>query len=200
DAVAYFRPDEKAALLTPEMRSSIPSGLAEASLVNRFDRFARLDWRSQMMRVDFETYLPEDVLTKVDRMSMAHSIESRVPLLDQAVVRFAHSLPAHLKIRGADRKHILKRAAASILPPSVLSKPKQGFGVPIGIWFRGGLRDIVSDVLQSPLARQRGYFEPGYVDTLIREHVSGVRQHTLRLWQLLIFELWHRRYLDAHIR
>ncbi len=199
DSVAYFRPDEKAALLTPEMKARVPIGLAEASLIHRFDRFERLDWRSQMMRVDFETYLPEDVLTKVDRMSMAHSIESRVPLLDQAVVRFAHSLPAHMKIRGHDRKHILKRAAASILPLEVLTKPKQGFGVPIGIWFRSGLREAVADVLQSPLARQRGYFDPRYVDTLIREHVSGVRQHTLRLWQLLIFELWHRRYLDGHV-
>jgi asparagine synthase (glutamine-hydrolysing) len=199
DAVAYFRPDEKAALLTPQMKAAIPAGLAEASLIHRFDRFERLDWRSQMMRVDFETYLPEDVLTKVDRMSMAHSIESRVPLLDQAVVRFAHSLPARMKIRGTERKHILKRAAESILPLEVLTRRKQGFGVPIGIWFRGGLREAVADVLQSPRARQRGYFEPAYVDTLIREHVSGVRQHTLRLWQLLIFELWHRRYLDGHV-
>ncbi len=198
DSVAYFGPDDKSALLAPELKAAVSGACGDASFIHRFDRFERLDWRSQMMRVDFETYLPEDVLTKVDRMSMAHSIESRVPLLDQAVVRFAHSLPARMKIRGTDRKHILKRAAESILPAEVLTRRKQGFAVPIGIWFRGGLREVVTDVLQSPRARQRGYFERAYVDTLIREHVRGIREHTFRLWQLLVFELWHRRYLDGH--
>jgi asparagine synthase (glutamine-hydrolysing) len=150
-----------------------------------------------MMRVDFETYLPEDVLTKVDRMSMAHSLESRVPLLDAAVVEFAATLPPHLKITGARRKHVLKEAVRSLLPESILNRRKQGFGVPLGVWFRGELAGLFSDVLGSPRARQRGYFDPAFVDRLVREHRTGRRDHNLRLWQLLVFELWHRRYLDA---
>jgi asparagine synthase (glutamine-hydrolysing) len=150
-----------------------------------------------MMRFDFETYLPEDILTKVDRMSMAHSIESRVPLLDHEVIEFAASLPSSMKIQGRDRKRVLKKAAASILPAEVFSRPKRGFGVPIGTWFRNPLRDFVVDTLQSPRARQRGYFEPRFVDRIVREHLAGTRDHTLRLWQLLMFELWHREYLDC---
>jgi asparagine synthase (glutamine-hydrolysing) len=196
DAVAYFRPDDKRALFSADLRRQLDAGAAETSLLRRFERFERLEWPSQMMRVDFETYLPEDVLTKVDRMSMAHSIESRVPLLDESVVRFASTLPAVMKIRGRSRKHLFRRVAGSIVPPDILGRRKQGFAVPIGAWLRGPLRDVFADVLQSPRTRQRGYFQPSCVDRLMDEHLSGRREHTLRLWQLLVFELWHRRYLD----
>ena len=149
------------------------------------------------MHFDFETYLPEDILTKVDRMSMAHSIESRVPLLDNEVVDFAARLPSELKIRNGRRKHVLKEAAAGLLPAEILNRRKQGFAVPVGAWFRGNLRELFSDVLLSPRARQRGYFEPRFIERLVREHVSGRRDHTLRLWALVVFELWHRQYLDS---
>jgi asparagine synthase (glutamine-hydrolysing) len=150
-----------------------------------------------MMHFDFETYLPEDILTKVDRMSMAHSIESRVPLLDNQVVDFAAGIPAGLKIKNGRKKHILKEAAAKLLPPEILNRRKQGFAVPVGGWFRGDLREFFSDVLLSRPARERGYFNDRFVNRLIREHVSGRRDHTLRLWALVVFELWHRQYLDA---
>jgi asparagine synthase (glutamine-hydrolysing) len=149
------------------------------------------------MRFDFETYLPEDVLTKVDRMSMAHSIESRVPLLDNDVIELAASLPASMKIRNGRRKHILKEAIKGLVPDHVLTRRKQGFGVPLGVWFKGGLTDVFADVLGSPRARQRGYFQPAFIDRLVHEHLNGRRDHTLRLWQLLVFELWHRHYVDT---
>jgi asparagine synthase (glutamine-hydrolysing) len=150
-----------------------------------------------MMRFDLQTYLPEDVLTKVDRMSMAHSIESRVPLLDNEVVDFATSLPAAIKIRNGRRKHVLKEVAAPLLPDGLVDRAKQGFGVPLGVWFRGGLRELFADTLLSPTALQRGYFEPRFVRQLADEHLSGRRDHTLRLWQLVIFERWHRQYVDS---
>ena len=149
------------------------------------------------MRFDTETYLPGDILTKVDRMSMAHSIESRVPLLDNEVIDFAATLPARFKIRNGRRKYILKETLRTLLPDSILNRRKQGFGMPLGTWFRGGLTDLFSDVLESPRAKQRGYFEPAFVSRLLREHLAGTRDHTLRLWQLLVFELWHRHYLDT---
>src|SRR4029079_15685408 len=102
----------------------------ETRAAERFDRFACLPWPSQMMRVDAETYLPEDVLTKVDRMSMAHSIESRVPLLDNDVIQFASRIPASLKIKNGRRKHILKEVAATLLPADILNRRKPGFGGP----------------------------------------------------------------------
>jgi asparagine synthase (glutamine-hydrolysing) len=197
ETVAFFRPHEKTALLTPDLQRAIDTGRAERALGDRFDRYAHLDWSSQMMRVDFETYLPEDVLTKVDRMSMAHSIESRVPLLDRAVIGLAASLPSSMKILGRERKRVFRRVATSLLPPEALSRGKQGFGVPIGLWFRGRLRDLFTDVLQSARTRQRGFFESRYVDRLVREHLTGARTHNLRLWQLVVFELWLRRYVDG---
>jgi asparagine synthase (glutamine-hydrolysing) len=198
DQMGYFQRDEKAALLAPDVRRRIGSADAEARLGLLFERFAALPPESQMMYFDCETYLPEDILTKVDRMSMAHSIESRVPLLDNEVVEFAARLPSSLKIRDGRRKHILKEAVAGLLPPDILSRRKQGFAVPLGVWFRGRLREVFSDVLLSPDSRARGYFDRRFVDRLIREHTAGRRDHTLRLWALVVFELWHRAYVDAH--
>jgi asparagine synthase (glutamine-hydrolysing) len=197
DAIAFYQPDEKRALLSPDLLRGLGAYEAERDLGSRFDRFAALSWPSQMMAFDFETYLPEDVLTKVDRMSMAHSLESRVPLLDNEVIAFAASLPDSFKIARGERKRILRRAARHLLPPETLNRGKQGFGVPVGTWFRGGsLREAFADVLLSATSRQRGYFRPEFVDRLVGEHLSRRRDHTLRLWLLFIFELWHRRYLD----
>ena len=197
DAIRLFSADEKPALLSSEVRRRLTGPDPERLLSRHFDRFAHLPWASQMMRFDTETYLPEDVLTKVDRMSMAHAIESRVPLLDNAVVAFASSLPAALKIKDGRRKHILKEVAATLLPREIIDRRKQGFGVPIGVWFRGRLRELFADTLLSPRALQRGYFQPAFVRQLVDEHVAGARDHTLRLWQLVIFERWHQHYLDA---
>ena len=196
DSVAFFQPDEKESLYTYDVRRRLAGWNAEDALCARLTRFSSLPSHSRMMRLDFETYLPEDVLTKVDRMSMAHSIESRVPLLDNEVIEFASTLPSQLKIRNGQRKHVLKEAVRTLLPHEILDRKKQGFGVPLGVWFRGGLTDVFSDVLRSSRTRQRGYFEPRFVDRLVHEHLTGRRDHTLRLWQLLVFELWHRQYVD----
>jgi asparagine synthase (glutamine-hydrolysing) len=196
DSIALFHADERAALYTPDVRARLRRD-SESTLARHFERFAALPHDSRMMRFDFETYLPEDVLTKVDRMSMAHSIESRVPLLDNEVIDFAATLPARLKIRDGRRKHVLKETLRTLLPDSILNRRKQGFGVPLGTWFRGGLTGLFSEVLDAPRTRQRGYFEPAFVSRLLAEHLRGERDHTLRLWQLLVFELWHRHYLDT---
>jgi asparagine synthase (glutamine-hydrolysing) len=197
DSIAFFQPDEKTALYSGDLRGALHGRDAEGSFAQRMRRFAGLPLHSRMMRLDFETYLPDDVLTKVDRMSMAHSIESRVPLLDNEVIDFAATLPASLKIQNGRRKHILKEAVADLLPEHILNRRKQGFGVPLGVWFRGGLADVFSDVLSSPRARGRGYFDTRFVDRLVSEHLTGVRDHTWRLWQLVVLELWHRTYIDA---
>jgi asparagine synthase (glutamine-hydrolysing) len=195
DSMTLFPSDERAALYSDGATAAMRSA-TEHRLARHFDRFNALPHDSRVMRFDFETYLPEDVLVKVDRMSMAHSIETRVPLLDNEVIDFAASLPARFKIRDGRRKHVLKRALGPLLPEGILNRRKQGFGIPLGNWFRGGLTGLFSDVLDAPRTRQRGYFEPAFVSRLLREHLSGQRDHTSRLWQLLVFELWHRQYLD----
>jgi len=200
DAIRFFGTDEKPALLTAEFRRAIDAPDPELRLAQHFERFARLPWPSQMMRFDAETYLPEDVLTKVDRMSMAHSIESRVPLLDNDVVSFASTLPAALKIKNGRRKHVLKEVAATLLPREILDRRKQGFGVPLGAWFRGNLRELFVDTLLSPASLQRGYFQPAFVRRIVDEHLAGTRDHTLRLWQLVVFEKWQQQYVNSFPR
>jgi len=197
DAIRFFGADEKPALLTADLRRAIEGPDPETRLACHFERFAHLPWPSQMMRFDAETYLPEDVLTKVDRMSMAHSIESRVPLLDNEVIAFASALPASLKIKDGRRKHVLKEVAAALLPAEILNRRKQGFGVPLGTWFRGNLRELFADTLLSPASLQRGYFQPAFVRQIVDEHVTGKRDHTLRLWQLVVFEKWHQQYVGT---
>jgi len=197
DAIRFFADDEKAALLSGELLAEIGGPNATSRLARQFEGAEGLPWTSQMMRFDAVTYLPDDVLTKVDRMSMAHSIESRVPLLDNEVVSFAASLPAAFKIRNGRRKHILKEVAAPLLPRDLLDRPKQGFGVPLATWFQGKLRDVFSDTLMSRPASTRGYFQPRFIERLVREHLDGTRDHSLRLWQLVVFERWHRQYVDT---
>jgi asparagine synthase (glutamine-hydrolysing) len=197
DSVTFYHADERHALLSPGMMDQLKDWNAESFFRRPFDRLTDLPWAAQMMAFDFETYLPEDCLTKVDRMSMAHSIESRVPLLDHLVIELAASLPLPMKIDGASRKHLLKELAYRLVPRELLDRPKQGFGVPIGHWFRGSMRDVFGDVLSSASARQRGYFNHAFVDRVLQEHLNGTRDHSLRLWQLLVFELWNRQYADT---
>jgi asparagine synthase (glutamine-hydrolysing) len=197
DSVTMYHADERDALLSGDLQRTLDGWNAEAYFAAPFERLASLPLATQMMAFDFETYLPEDCLTKVDRMSMAHSIESRVPLLDHHVVEFAASLPSAFKIHGGTRKYLLKQLAFKLVPREMLDRPKQGFGVPINHWFRGSLRDAFGDLLGSAVARQRGYFDYAFVDRVLAEHLTGKRDHALRLWQLLIFELWNRQYVDA---
>jgi asparagine synthase (glutamine-hydrolysing) len=195
DAVRFFSPDEKTDLMSADVTAQLNGVDPEIRLARHFERYRALPWPSQMMRFDTETYLPEDVLTKVDRMSMAQSIESRVPLLDNEVIEFALRLPSKYKINGGLRKHVLKQLAATLLPPEILSRRKQGFGVPLAVWFRGGLRELFADTLLSRESLQRGYFNPGFVERIVHEHLSGKRDHSFRLWQLVVFERWWQQYV-----
>jgi asparagine synthase (glutamine-hydrolysing) len=196
DAVGFFTADDKSGLFSDGLRARLSPVHPEHRVLAIFDRYADLPWASQMMRFDLETYLPEDILTKVDRTSMAHSIESRVPLLDNHVIDFALTLPAGMKIRNGRRKHVLKEVAAQFLPAGLIDRRKQGFGVPLDVWFRGKLRELFGDTLLSARALQRGYFDPAFVRRVVQEHVSGTRDHAFRLWQLVVLERWHQQYVD----
>jgi asparagine synthase (glutamine-hydrolysing) len=140
---------------------------------------------------DLETYLPGDILTKVDRMSMAVSLEARVPILDHQVVEFAVSLPSGLKMRGGVGKWILREAIRDLVPSAVLTKPKQGFAVPLGEWFRGPLRHRV-DALGRSDAPLRQWVDPAAVTRVTSEHLSGRRAHPGALWRLLVLNEWCR--------
>jgi asparagine synthase (glutamine-hydrolysing) len=150
----------------------------------------------RLLYADLKTYLVE-LLMKQDQMSMAASIESRVPFLDHKLVEFASALPARLKLRGFTTKWILREAVRSLLPQSVLSRPKMGFPVPFAVWMRGPWNSVARDVLLDRRSRQRGIIDPAAVETLIASHAAGVAQGGDALWSLLNLEVWYRTYIDG---
>ncbi len=151
----------------------------------------------QQQYADIKRYLADDILFKVDRMSMAVSLETRGPFLDYTIVEFAARLPATLRLHGFSTKYLLKRAMQGILPDQILHRPKLGFNIPYKNWLRSDLRDLLLDALSPTRLRQQGLFEPQYVQVLIHEHLEGVRDHAHKLWQLLMFQLWAERYLSS---
>jgi len=154
-----------------------------------FDRFGSRDFATQMMMVDLETYLPGDILTKVDRMSMAVSLEARVPLLDHHVVEFAMSLPSNLKIRQGTGKWILRQAIQGVVPASVLSKPKQGFAVPLDKWLRNELGYRIRALLRRD-NRIYEWLDPEAVGRIASEHLEGTRDHQTIIWRLVVLDGW----------
>jgi asparagine synthase (glutamine-hydrolysing) len=154
------------------------------------------DWVSALQYRDLNTYLPLDILTKVDRMTMAHSIEARPPLLDHHLVEFAATIPAHFRLRSGTTKYLFRRAMRGLLPLDIIERPKRGFAVPLARWFRGQLAGFAREILLSDTTRQRQYFNTEYLERLLRRHMQG-RDLDLQLWTTLSFELWCRRFLDT---
>ncbi len=161
------------------------------------DRAPATDPLSRVLYLDSKTYLPGDILTKVDRMSMATSLEARVPMLDHVFLEWVTALSPHWKMRNGSQKFILKKLAARVgVPGEVLNRPKQGFALPLGMWMRGELKDLVLKTLLDRQTLQRGYFNAAGLRRMLDEHFQGRRDHSARLWRLLIFELWHRNFLE----
>ena len=148
-------------------------------------------------RIDLSTYLPDDLLVMADRMSMAHSLELRAPFCDHRLIEEGLRIPPSLKVPRLHLKGLLKAAFADVLPPQILSHRKQGFMIPLGSWLRSDLRDVMEDLLAPDQVRTRGLFVPDAVAALKREHLGGTRNHSDRLWTLMMAELWMREYLDS---
>jgi asparagine synthase (glutamine-hydrolysing) len=184
-------------LLSPEFRATIAeSGDPQEILLQLFARAPASDPISKMLYVDTKTYLVEDILTKVDRMSMLTSLEVRVPILDHTFVEWVTSLGPEWKMRGGKQKYIFRKLAERVgVPKEVLYRPKRGFALPLVHWTRNEMKDLILGVLLDPCTLQRGYLDPKGVRHLLDEHMSGKRNHSGRVWRLLLFELWHRNFL-----
>jgi asparagine synthase (glutamine-hydrolysing) len=195
--LTYFTPEAKARLYTDEFRAQLGRVRRVGWLESLFAETGGLDPVDAAMSVDVRSYLPFDLLVKVDITSMANGLEARSPLLDHEVMELSAHLPVGFKLRGATTKHLLKRVFADLLPPENVARPKMGFGVPVGRWLRGPLRDLLDDAIVSDRARSRGLFDPREVSRLVTEHVEGAADHTCPLWNLLMLELWHREVLEA---
>ena len=201
DSLSYFTGLTKKSLYTPEFQNALGSGDQVARSFRAYAAHVGTD-RSldQLLYIDGKTYLPGDILTKVDRASMATSLEVRVPLLDHKLIDFVTRVPASLKLAGTETKYLLKRVAKDLIPPEILNRPKQGFGVPLEEWINRQLKDQIQETLREPRTRQRGYVRSDYIDLILDEHHKGRRDHSQPLWALLILELWHRRYIDESPR
>jgi asparagine synthase (glutamine-hydrolysing) len=152
----------------------------------------------RVLYLDSKTYLPGDILTKVDRMSMANSLEARVPILDHVFVEWVTALPSEWKLRGRTQKYILRKLAERAgVPKEVLDRPKRGFSLPLVHWMREELKDLIVTTLTEPRTAQRGYFNPRGVCRMLDEHFRGRRDHSARIWRLLMLELWHRNFVEA---
>jgi asparagine synthase (glutamine-hydrolysing) len=192
-----FDDPAKRRLLRPEVATELPGNEAQEGLSAAFERRHPPDPLSRMLYHDTTRWLPDLLLARGDKMSMAASLELRVPLLDHQVVDFAAGLPSRLKVRRLARKVLLRQVARDLLPAPILARPKEGFPMPVAQWLRGEARPLMTDLLAPEAVRRQGLFDPVEVTRLIDAHLSGHRDHARELWGLVVVELWFRRYLGS---
>ena len=194
--VCVFDDAEKQELYTNEFRRRTSARPASAQLTEWFASANGAGVVDAALLADTMTYLPNDLLVKVDIATMAVSLEARSPFLDHHLIEFAASLPAEFKLRGRTTKHLLKRALADLLPADILTRRKMGFGVPVGEWLRGEMQSFMRETLLSEKASRRNLFKPDAVARLVEDHTTGRRDHAARLWTLIMLELWFNRFID----
>jgi asparagine synthase (glutamine-hydrolysing) len=183
-----FSADQRARLLAPEWREAPGDPLD--SWRERFAETAEAPLLARLQDVDLGIYLADDLLVKTDRMSMAHSLEARVPYLDPVVAELALSLPTAMKVRGLSKKRLLRKAAAPLIPRELLRARKRGFSIPAAAWLRGELEPLARELLAPDRIRRQGYFEPAVVTGLLDQHVARRHDHSRQLWGLISFSLW----------
>ena len=197
DSVSVFTGLNKQLLYTDDFKKQLAT---DGGVLSEFRAYAAKvntgDPLDQLLHIDSKTYLPGDILTKVDRMSMAVSLEARVPLLDHKLIEFVMRIPASMKMLGLETKYIFKQAVQDLVPEEILHRQKQGFGIPLEKWINDQLKDRIRDTLHGYRARQRDYVNPHYLNVLLEEHERGRRDHSHALWGLFMLELWHRMFVD----
>jgi asparagine synthase (glutamine-hydrolysing) len=183
-------------LYTEDYRELLGESLVPGVIEDRWNESLSEDLLDRMLDVDINTYLSGQLLTKIDVASMAYSLEARSPLLDHELMEFAASMPSELKLAGGEHKVALRQALRGWLPDEIIDGPKQGFVLPLSEWFRGELREYAREILLDASAINRGYFRPTRLVELLDRHASGAEDHSRGIWNLMIFELWHQRFID----
>jgi asparagine synthase (glutamine-hydrolysing) len=187
-----FLENEKA--LSPEVRAHFNHNQLVEEIIYNEKAYPYDDQITKLQYLDMRLYLQEAILVKVDRASMASSLEVRAPFLDHELVEFVMSLPSTLKLKGLTSKYILKKMMKGLLPDKVINRPKKGFGVPIAKWVKGELRGLFEDCLSSDRIKREGFLNPGYVTLLLQDHLSNKKDNRKQLWTLLVWELWVNQY------
>ena len=195
-AYGMFEPDAKSRLYAKDFAAETAAADPFAAFRDIYRRCPSADPLDRALYTDVHTYMVDDILTKVDRMSMAVSLEAREPLLDHKLLEFAASVPAALKLRHGRSKYLLRKAIARRVPPEIVERGKHGFEAPIGEWLRGPLAPLADGLLTDNRLRDRGIFNAAEVSRLWTEHRTGRADHRHRLWQLIMLELWFRQFID----
>ncbi len=194
--VSIFNDKLKNELYSDNLKDAL-SGQRAVSLLSRYlNNYEKSGLLDVLLMTDVNTYLPDDLLVKMDIVSMANSLEARSPFLDHKLMEFAAGLPQGYKLRGLVKKYILKKALKGLLPGRNLHRKKMGFGVPLDSWFRGELKGFLCDTLLSQRAQGRGYFNPEAIKKVVGLHISGKKNYNMQLWALLMLELWHKKFMD----
>jgi asparagine synthase (glutamine-hydrolysing) len=196
EQVKIFNAGEKGSLYSPEFMEAMGSIDSFEYLLSKFEEAETEDLIEQLLYLDINTYLPEDLLVKMDIATMANSLEARVPFLDHHFMEFIATIPPRLKLKGTVTKYILKEAFSDFLPQPILTREKMGFGVPVSRWFRDELRDYVYEILLEPRTLNRGYFKREGVERLLKDHIELRYDHSSRIWALLFLEVWFRVFID----
>lgn len=194
--MSIFSRKDMECLYDDAMLNVLSEEVSEDYLIKLFKNTSALDPVEKAMEADIHSYLPFNLLVKVDIASMANSLEIRCPFLDHNLMEFAASIPAGYKLNRNVKKYILKKAFGGIIPDTIFERPKAGFGVPVCKWFRNDLKDYVSDILLSHRFIERGYFKQEAIKKLLSEHTSETKDQSFKLWSLLMLELWHREFID----
>ncbi len=198
DSVSHLGNLQRRSLYSREFFNNLNGDFGKAE--NLFGQIARQvstgNPIDNLLYLDSKTYLVSDILTKVDRMSMATSLEARVPLLDHKLIEFVTNIPTELKLKNLETKYIFRKAIGGIVPQEILNRPKQGFGVPLNEWINLQLKDRIHETLSDKTTLERGFFDAKYIKVLLDEHAKKRRDHSYSLWILYILELWQRRFLD----
>ena len=197
--VTYYSEDMKRVLFSERTQGQIgekePYQFLKMFFREAIER-GKSDFFDQVTSVDLQSFLPCNLLAYTDRMSMAHALEVRVPFTDHKVVEFVAQLPAAIRFKGMRSKYILKKTIADLLPKEVLKRRKLGLNPPLALWLKEDLKDLVGDCLNERTVKSRGYFHYEAIDSMLASHASGKRDLSLQIWSLIVFEIWHRKYID----
>lgn len=191
-----FTPQDKRCLYTPHLAGNLPRASTWRPVEAHRPELAGLELIERIQHLDLHFYLPDDLLVKLDRATMAVSLEGRVPYLDHTLVEQLARLPLSLKLRGMNGKLLLKRAMQDSLPASILKRPKKGFGIPVAQWLKKELKPVMDRCLDPERLRRQGLFEPAFVSSMVRQHLEGRVDHRKPLWTMLMFQLWHEFWME----
>ncbi|HSP88041.1 MAG TPA: asparagine synthase (glutamine-hydrolyzing) [Ignavibacteriaceae bacterium] len=193
-----FTHEAKQKLISPEWQSQVTDFNSISKILDFFDSPNATSLVDKMLHTDLMTRIPDHLLVIADRMCMAHSLEGRSPLIDYKLVEFAASIPADIKLKGKNLKHILRKVSSRYLPKELVYREKQGFGFPIAIWMRTDLRDFLINLFDNSKFVELGIFNQEYINLLLDEHLSGKRDHNFRIWILLNLEIWYRIFFENY--